>query len=305
MKQRSHPPKKSHGKPHSSHQKTQGKTFSKKEPRAFDKSEKFEKSEKTGRSARSSSSRLNVHLFGQHAVREAWLNPRRHIQSLYITENALKGFEEILEQGKNLKRPDPTLVDKDALDKSLPPGSVHQGIALNCASLAEIGLQDLVIRAESKPRALFLILDQVTDPHNLGAIIRSACALGADGIIVQKRHAPELHGPAGAVIGKTACGALEHLPIAYETNLSRSIETLQEAGYFVYGLDERGDDLPAPASIPARAVLVLGAEGEGLRHLVKEKCDVLVRLPTAGAIQSLNVSNAAAVALYVFRPHGV
>ncbi|MCD8498112.1 MAG: RNA methyltransferase [Alphaproteobacteria bacterium] len=132
----------------------------------------------------------------------------------------------------------------------------------------------------------------------MGAILRSACAFGANGIIVQKRHAPELHGPAGAIIAKTACGAMEHTPIAYETNLSRSIEALQEAGYFVYGLDERGENMPSPGTFPPRCVLVLGAEGDGLRHLVKEKCDVLIKLPTAGAIGSLNVSNAAAVALY-------
>jgi 23S rRNA (guanosine2251-2'-O)-methyltransferase len=133
----------------------------------------------------------------------------------------------------------------------------------------------------------------------MGAILRSACAFGAAGIIVQKRHAPELSGPAGGIMAKTACGAMEHTPIAYETNLSRSIEALQEAGYFVYGLDERGEDMPRDT--PSKAVLVLGAEGEGLRHLVKEKCDVLVKLPTSGPIASLNVSNAAAVALYAFR----
>ncbi|MCD8566713.1 MAG: 23S rRNA (guanosine(2251)-2'-O)-methyltransferase RlmB [Alphaproteobacteria bacterium] len=292
MKQRSHLPKKSHGKPP---QKAAGKAFHKKEERGHGKADKH---------AKPSSSRLNIHLFGQHAVREAWLNPRRHIQNLYITENALKGFEDVLHQAASLKRPPPTIIEKDTLDKSLPPGTVHQGIALNCATLPEIGLQDLLIRASNKERALFVILDQVTDPHNMGAILRSASAFGADGMIVQKRHAPELQGPAGAIIGKTACGALEHLPIAYETNLSRSIEMLQEAGYFVYGLDERGQDMPVPTDIPAKAVLVLGAEGDGLRHLVKEKCDVLVKLPTAGAIQSLNVSNAAAVALYVFSPHG-
>lgn len=285
MKQRPNSSKKPFGKPHP---KPAGKGFPRKDAPA------------AGKSAKPASGRLTVHLFGQHAVHEAWLNPRRHIQNLYITENALKGFEATLQKAGSLKRPAPTIVDKDALDKSLPPGSVHQGIALNCSGLPEVGLQDLIIRAKDKDRVLLVILDQVTDPHNMGAILRSACAFGADGVIVQKRHAPELQGPAGAIIAKTACGAVEHTPIAYETNLSRSIETLQEEGFFVYGLDERGEDMPARGDTPKKSVLVLGAEGDGLRHLIKEKCDVLIKLPTAGAIQSLNVSNAAAVALYAF-----
>lgn len=241
--------------------------------------------------------KITITLFGQHAVREAWLNPQRHVHHLYATAGALKSFEDILHKA-GTSRPAPTMVEKDVLDKALPHGTVHQGLALHCGRLAEMGLDDLLIRAKNNDKSLFVILDQVTDPHNMGAILRSACAFGADGIIVQKRHAPELEGPAGAIIAKTACGALEHTPIAYETNLSRSIEALQEAGYFVYGLDERGEDMPA--SPPPRAVLVLGAEGDGLRHLVKEKCDVLVKLPTKGPIASLNVSNAAAVALYAF-----
>ncbi|MCK6418576.1 MAG: 23S rRNA (guanosine(2251)-2'-O)-methyltransferase RlmB [Alphaproteobacteria bacterium] len=235
-------------------------------------------------------------LYGFHAVRAAWLNPRRHVQSLWITQEALKGFEETLQEGarRNLKRPKPTIVDKRQMEKMLPQGAVHQGVALVVDNLPEMDVQDLIIQAAGD--ALILILDQVTDPHNVGAIIRSASAFGAAGLIMQKKHAPELTG----VLAKTACGGVDHLPVALATNLSRAIEELQENGFFVAGLDERGDPLSSYKA-GGRQALVLGSEGEGIRRLVKEHCDVLLRLPTQGEIQSLNVSNAAAVALYALR----
>ena len=138
------------------------------------------------------------------------------------------------------------------------------------------------------------MLDQVTDPHNVGAIMRSACAFGADGLIMQKKHAPSFAG----VLAKTACGAVEHINVAFETNLTRSLETLQNNGFFVLGLDEHGEITIGDADIPNKCVLVLGAEGTGIRRLIREQCDTLVRLPTTGPILSLNVSNAAAIALY-------
>ena len=177
----------------------------------------------------------------------------------------------------------------------LPQGAVHQGIALDCAPLPELTLQDLLIKTNNKDSSLFVILDQVTDPHNVGAIIRSAAAFGADGMIMQSKHAPSLDG----VLAKTACGGVEHLPVASETNLSRAIEELKDNHFFVYGLDERGEDISNIKS-GGKSVLVLGAEGPGLRRLVKENCDTLVKLPMQGALESINVSNAAAVALYVF-----
>ncbi len=238
-----------------------------------------------------------ANLYGFHAVREAWLNDERRISALYCTENALEGFEDTLEEArkKGLTRPEPTLLDKAQLERTLPQGAVHQGLALVTSGAPEMGLEDILIRDEPKERSLIVILDQVTDPHNVGAILRSACAFGATGMIMQKKHAPELNG----VLAKTACGAVEHVPVAYETNLSRSIETLQERGYFVYGLDERGDDIDK-ANTSGKSALVLGAEGPGLRRLVKEHCDNLLRLPMHGPMPSINVSNAAAVALYEF-----
>ncbi|MEZ5814712.1 MAG: 23S rRNA (guanosine(2251)-2'-O)-methyltransferase RlmB [Alphaproteobacteria bacterium] len=236
-------------------------------------------------------------LYGFHAVRAAWLNEARQVKTLYCTQSALEGFEEALgaARAKGLSRPQATILDKAQLEKTLPQGAVHQGLALVTAGAAETGLEDILIRERGKERSLILILDQVTDPHNVGAILRSACAFGAAGMILQKKHAPELSG----ALAKTACGAVEHVPVAYETNLSRSIEALQEAGYFVYGLDERGEDI-ASANTAGKSALVLGAEGPGLRRLVKEHCDALLRLPMCGAMPSINVSNAAAVALYAF-----
>ena len=236
-------------------------------------------------------------LYGFHAVEAAWLNPQRHIEALYCTQNALDGFEGLIHKARKngLERPAPTLVDKNDLEAALPPGAVHQGLGLVCAPLPELGIEDILIRLNDAENALIVILDQVTDPHNVGAILRSACAFNADAVIMQTKHAPELNG----VLAKTACGALEHIPVVYETNLSRSIERLQEDGYFVYGLDERGEDIGS-IDTAAKSVLVLGAEGPGIRRLVKEHCDTLLRLPMSGQMPSINVSNAAAVALYEF-----
>ncbi len=242
-------------------------------------------------------------LYGFHAVSEAWLNPARRIHKLFLLDQAAKGFESLIAEAKaaGLKRPAPQILEKRNFERLLPQGAVHQGVAIACDRLEECDVQDLIIRARDLPgRQVFLILDQVTDPHNVGAIIRSASAFGAAGIIMQKKHAPELTG----VLAKTACGAVEHIPVAYETNLSRTIEVLKDNEFFVYGLDERGaqsiSSLMQKPGNPdkSKIALVLGAEGPGIRQLVREHCDALVKLPTQGAIQSLNVSNAAAVSLF-------
>jgi len=224
-------------------------------------------------------------LYGIHAVTEALNNPDRTIQQLYVCDG--------------VKVPDgitiaPTIVSKKDLDKMLPTGAVHQGIALDCSNVPEVGVEDIIIAHRAAKNSVILMLDQVTDPHNVGAIIRSCAAFGAHGVIMQKKHAPELTG----VLAKTACGGVEHVPVAYETNLSRTIETLKEGGYFVYGLAESGEQSIGDLKPGGRSVIVLGAEGSGMRRLVMEHCDALVRLPTKPPIGSLHVSNAAAVALY-------
>jgi 23S rRNA (guanosine2251-2'-O)-methyltransferase len=240
--------------------------------------------------------RLRVNLFGMHAVREAILNPARDIRAIYIAGLLEENIQPILDQAeaKGLQRPEPEIIEKIRLDRVLPKGTVHQGIACDASPLDEVFLPDLVNRAAAKERSVLVMLDQVTDPHNMGAILRSACAFGADGVIVQSRHAPELSG----VVAKTASGAIEHVPVVYETNLSRAIESLKDAGYFVIALDERGEKTLSEAPLYDRTLLVLGAEGPGLRPLVRNHCDLLLRLPTQGGFTSLNVSNAAAVAMY-------
>lgn len=240
--------------------------------------------------------RIQANVWGQHAVKAAWLNPARTISALYTTPEELKLFQPVLEEARaaDIHRPEPTLVGREDLDKHLPRDAVHQGLAITAAEPEEAFIQDIINRGASKERSVVVILDQVTDPHNVGAIIRSVCALGGDGVVMQRRHAPELTG----VVAKAACGAIEHVLVAYETNLSRSIEALQAEGYTVAGLDERGENTVESLHEIKKLALVMGAEGPGLRHLVKEHCDVLVKIRMEGPIPSLNVSNAAAVALY-------
>ncbi|MCM2343476.1 MAG: 23S rRNA (guanosine(2251)-2'-O)-methyltransferase RlmB [Alphaproteobacteria bacterium] len=240
--------------------------------------------------------RIQANLWGQHAVKAAWLNPARTISALYTTPEELKLFAPVMEEARNagIHRPEPTLVGREDLDKHLPREAVHQGLAITAAEPEEVFIQDIINKAKGKDRSLVVILDQVTDPHNVGAIIRSVCALGGDGVVMQRRNAPELTG----VVAKASSGAIEHVMVAYETNLSRSIEALQAEGYTVAGLDERGEKTVDSLKGIERLALVLGSEGPGLRHLVKEHCDVLVKIKMEGPIPSLNVSNAAAVALY-------
>ncbi len=241
--------------------------------------------------------RLQADLWGVHAVTAAWLNPARRISALYVTEQALRSFEESLQpfeaQLSGLNRPKPTMIEKKELDRALS-GAVHQGIAISGKPLDEVFVQDMVAAASIKDKAVLLMLDQVTDPHNVGAILRSACAFGADGVIMQRKHSPTLTG----ILAKTACGAVEHIKVAYEINLSDTLDLLQSNGFTAIGLDERGEKTLGETPKGGKTVIVLGAEGKGLRPKVREHCSSLARLPTQGAIASLNVSNAAAVALY-------
>ncbi|MBU6234890.1 MAG: 23S rRNA (guanosine(2251)-2'-O)-methyltransferase RlmB [Alphaproteobacteria bacterium] len=234
-------------------------------------------------------------LFGVHAVTQAILNKDRRIIRLVATEGTAEALEKPLAEARaaGIKRPQVEIMEKPAFDRLLPQGTVHQGIIAVVEHLPVRDAHDLVANLGTDERACVVVLDQVTDPHNVGAILRSAAAFGCTGVIMQDRHAPELTG----VLAKTASGAADVIPVAMETNLSRAIETLQEHGFFVIGLDERGTPL---SELPHydRVALVLGAEGAGLRRLVAEHCDGLASLPTQAPIYSLNVSNAAAVALY-------
>ena len=235
-------------------------------------------------------------LFGTHACEAAVMNPTRQMQAIYCIDATENMAYDWVAKAKKLgiKRPEPILLEKQSFDRALPKGTVHQGIGIDAAPLSEVFLPDIINITVNKKKSVIILLDQVTDPHNLGAVMRSACAFGADAIIVQSKYAPELNG----IVAKIACGAAEHLAVVYETNLARSIEALQEQGYFALALDERGEQTINEAPKYDKTLLVLGAEGPGLRPLVRDKCDVLVKLPTSGPLSSLNVSNAAAVSLF-------
>lgn len=241
---------------------------------------------------------LNKHnlLYGVHAVSAAWVNPNRRIRDLFVTESGLEALEAAFQKASDaeLDRPEPRLVEKEEIDKLLPPGAVHQGVALSCAPLAEVEIEDIVDAAADDPLALVVVLDQVTDPHNVGAVLRSAAAFGAKAVIVQDRHAP----PVTGTLAKTASGAVEAVPLVRVTNLARAIDQLKAASFWTVALAESGARHLHEVDLSGRTALILGSEGDGIRRLTGERSDEIAKLPTGGPVGSLNVSTAAAVALY-------
>ena len=191
-----------------------------------------------------------------------------------------------------------TLADVADLGRLVPHDAPHQGVVIEVEPLEEVWLDEILTGAPD--RALLLVLDQVTDPHNVGAILRSAAAFGAVGIVTQDRHSP----PESGVVAKAASGALERVPWARVVNLARALEEIGDAGFWRIGLTGEAATELKDALGPQRVALVLGAEGPGLRPNTKEHCDALARLPISEAVESLNVSNAAAVALYAASSHG-
>ncbi len=237
-----------------------------------------------------------VWLFGLHAVRDALLNPRREKLQLIVTPNAeIRLADAIAEAGIT-----PDVQDPRRFNAPLDPQSVHQGAALEVKPLDWGRLADVALGDGTRAPRLVL-LDRVTDPHNVGAILRSAEVFGAQAVIGTLHHSA----PETGALAKTASGALERQPYLRERNLSDSIRALQEMGYLVLGLDGEADTTIEGAldGLRDRAVaLVLGAEGPGLREKTRQTVDRLVRIDFAGGFGSLNVSNAAAVALYAARP---
>jgi 23S rRNA (guanosine2251-2'-O)-methyltransferase len=224
-------------------------------------------------------------LWGKHAVAAALDNPGRRILRAWATRDAASFMQFPKEVAV-------TLAEAPDLGRLVPSDAPHQGVVIEVEPLEEVWLGDIVTQAPE--RAVLLVLDQVTDPHNLGAILRSAAAFGAIGIVTQDRHSP----PESGVVAKAASGALERVPWARVVNLARALEEIGEAGFWRIALTgEAGTDLK-DALGPSRVALVLGAEGAGLRPNTREHCDALARLPIGNAVESLNVSNAAAVALY-------
>lgn len=225
-----------------------------------------------------------VILYGFHSVSEALRSKHRVLLDIFATVQAAdKLKDEIAAAALPLH-----LVEAEDLTRRLGPESVHQGLLLEARPLPALQLDEIVSQS-----GLVLVLDQITDPHNVGAILRSAAAYAVDAVVTTERHAPELSG----VLAKAASGALEHVPVIEVVNLARALEELGDLGYVRIGLDS---DAPHPLQTCAATrplALVLGAEGKGLRRLTRERCDHLARLDLPGAIKSLNVSNACAIAL--------
>ncbi|MEM7700667.1 MAG: 23S rRNA (guanosine(2251)-2'-O)-methyltransferase RlmB [Pseudomonadota bacterium] len=233
-----------------------------------------------------------VRLWGRHPVEAALKNPNRQHRKLWATREGIETLDgelpadfpveyaEVLDLAR--------LVAKDA---------PHQGLVLECEPLDGIFLDEVATGDPARP---IVVLDQVTDPHNVGAILRSAAAFGAAAIVTQDRHAP----PEGGVLAKSASGALETVPWIRVVNLARALDDLAEAGYWRIGLAGEAEPTLAEAMTTGPIALVLGAEGEGMRHNIAQHCDTLARLPITSDIESLNVSNAAAISLYAVATRG-
>jgi 23S rRNA (guanosine2251-2'-O)-methyltransferase len=228
-----------------------------------------------------------VLIYGIHAAEAALSNPKRNIRQLYLTDNAERRLREALSTRQCSHQ---RVLPKD-LDRRLGPDTVHQGALLEADPLPQPTLEEIAEGALHRP---VLVLDQVTDPHNVGAILRSAAVFGAGGLVMTRRHSPPLDG----ALAKAASGAIEHVPVALAQNLARAIAELAERGFTVIGLDGDAADRLEDCAWPERVALVLGAEGKGLRQLTRESCRQLARIATDGRLGSLNVSNAAAIALH-------
>jgi 23S rRNA (guanosine2251-2'-O)-methyltransferase len=241
-------------------------------------------------------------VYGRHAVTAALANPLRVVtRSLCLREN-IEEAALLLAEARAAERPSRAEpIERRALELLLPLDAVHQGLALETKPLAAPELEDVLaaLPREGEPHILVL-LDQVTDPHNVGAIMRSAAAFAALAVIVPEHGAP----PVTGALAKAASGALESVPLIRVTNLARTIARLKAEGFWCIGLDSEASEPLTAIDLPARIALTLGAEGAGLRRLVREQCDYLARLPVRGALHSLNVSNAAAVALYALTQKG-
>jgi 23S rRNA (guanosine2251-2'-O)-methyltransferase len=226
-----------------------------------------------------------VILYGWHTVKAALENPNRRIRRLCATENALR---RLADDGVALPV-EPELVRSDAITALLTPDAVHQGFYAEADPLLGPELEAL------PPDAIVLVLDQITDPHNVGAVLRSAAAFGIAATVTTARHSPQATG----VLAKAASGALEHVPIVTVQNLARALATLKERGFLVVGLDSAATEDLKDIDLRTPLAIVLGAEDRGLRQLTRATCERVARIPLPGAIKSLNVSNAATLALYV------
>lgn len=239
-------------------------------------------------------------IYGFHAVLAALANPRRRCRRVVVAAHDGQAIEARLAEAaadSGVDRPGPEVVGRRDVERLLPAGAVHQGVALLADDLPETTLEAFHGEAGDRPA---VILDQVSDPRNVGAVLRSAAAFGAGAVIVHGRRSP----PATGVLTKAASGGLEKVPLIRVPNIARALDTLKEAGFWCVGLDPGAPTTIAGAGLSGRVGLVLGSEGGGLRRLTRRSCDLLVRVPTTGAVGSLNLSATAAIALYELNRRG-
>jgi 23S rRNA (guanosine2251-2'-O)-methyltransferase len=226
-----------------------------------------------------------VILYGWHTVAAALANPQRHIRKLWLSENAARRLAD-----DNIDtRVTPEIVRPSVIDQRLGPDAVHQGLLAETDPLPSPDIDTLA------QEGIVLVLDQITDPHNVGAIMRSAAAFAVKAIVTTARHSPEATG----VLAKAASGALELVPLVTVQNLARALTGLNDQGFMTVGLDSQGSENLGNVALRQPLALVLGAEGKGLRQLTRETCSVVARLDMPGEIKSLNVSNATVLALYI------
>ena len=226
-----------------------------------------------------------VILYGWHTVAAALANPQRHIRKLMLTENAARRLAD-----EHIETPvTPEIVRPALIDQRLGPDAVHQGLLAEADPLPSPDIDAL------PEVGIVLVLDQITDPHNVGAIMRSAAAFAVKAIVTTARHSPEATG----VLAKSASGALELVPLVTVQNLARALTEMNDQGFLTVGLDSQGSENLGAIPLRQPLALVLGAEGKGLRQLTRETCSVVARLDMPGEIKSLNVSNAAVLALYI------
>lgn len=232
-------------------------------------------------------------LYGRHTVMAALANPDRNISKILCYKD---NFDELKEHclKHNINLALLNSVDKKEIDRVLPREAVHQGFAVYCQELEEYSLEDLCILADEKANCHVLVLDQVTDPQNIGAIIRSCVAFDTLALVLQDKNSPNETG----AMAKAAAGTIEHLPICRVTNLSRAIQQLKTAGFWTLGMDGYAKTYIDSIEKSGKIAIIMGSEGKGMRRLVEESCDSTVKLPISDKVESLNVSTAAAIALY-------
>lgn len=245
-----------------------------------------------GQNSPLSTAQNGVWLYGRHAVDAALSNPKRSCLKLVATKDSLNLLGAPAHE--RAQQIESHVVEKSDIDTFLPPDSLHQGLALCALPLPSLHPDDLVRMSVDDKRCTVIILDRVTDPRNIGAVLRSAAAFGVLAVILPDRHAPEETG----ALAKAASGALEHVPLVRVSNLARAITILQQGGFWIAGMTAH-DSVPLhKAGLSGKVGLVLGSEGTGMRSLTEKHCDLLVHLPMENAVESLNISSAAAIGLY-------